>query len=265
MFSQIVPHDQASDLLESIGPDPTSTRGLCSAAKRVSAIFLTALVGFGLISDPFVLVTEASATAVQGSSPISVANSLLLVKSDFPKSWTSSASPNNNSSLPGEAQLASCIGVPRSVLMSNPPSASSPEFDSPDHLLSVDDSVAIYPSSQGATADFNLLANVKTPACLASVWNGPAKATIEKEFGSVSIVGAIKVTRVASKYFAPGGANITMQMRLKSQGVQLNLDLTMVDYVKANKEQMVTLISVVQGFPAAFARQLTTEAVHLIR
>jgi hypothetical protein len=129
----------------------------------------------------------------------------------------------------------------------------------------VDDSVSIYPSAKAATADFNSLANLKTPTCLASALNGPAKATLEKEFGAMSLIGTIGVTRIAAKYFAPGGTNITMLMRLKSHGVQLNFEFTLVVYVRANEEQTVSLISVDAGFPAALAMQLTKDAASLIR
>jgi hypothetical protein len=207
----------------------------------------------------------ATANATQGKTTLALAEKALLVKSDFPKSWTSTKSSNNNSSFPGAAQLARCIGVPESVVTSNPPTAYSPEFDSSNHLLSVDDSVSIYPSAKAASADFSSLANLKTPTCLTSVLNGPAKASLQKELGTASIVGKIVVSRVLATYFAPRGANITMLMRVKSQGVQLDFTLIIVDYVKGNQEQTVTLISVVTGFPAALAKQLTTDAVSLIR
>jgi hypothetical protein len=162
--------------------------------------------------------------------------------------------------MPGAAQIASCIGVPRRVITRNPPNVNSPEFDAPNQLLAVDDTVSIYPSAHAATTDFTSLANPKTPGCLARVVNGSARATIEKSFGAASLVGPIRVTRTASRYFAPGSANFTMTMELKEKGVQLMLTATLVDYVKGNEEQTLTLISVESGFPAALAMQLTQDA-----
>ncbi len=233
-------------------------------AKRVGAKSLVTIVGLGVIATQTIVAGGATAGTVQRQSPIALAKKALLVKTDFPKSWTSSRSSSGNSSFPGATQLAHCIGVPASVVNSNPPSADSPEFDGPGHLLTVDDTVSIYPSAKAASADYDSLANSKTPACLTQVLNGTAKMSLEKEFGA-SIVGSIKVSRVPGAYLAPGGANFTMSMQLKSQGVQLGVDLTIIAYVHANEEQNISLISVGTGFPASLAKQLTTVAARRIK
>jgi len=123
--------------------------GAAGRVKGVGSIGFRALIGLGVISAQFMAVGGATANATQGKTTLALAEKALLVKSDFPKSWTSTKSSNNNSSFPGAAQLARCIGVPESVVTSNPPTAYSPEFDSSNHLLSVDDSVSIYPSAKG--------------------------------------------------------------------------------------------------------------------
>jgi len=96
------------------------------------------------------LLAGTTVAASAHSSPlIGQAKRDLLVLSDLPSGWTSTKSSNNNSSFPGAAQLASCLGVPKSIITNNPPTASSPEFDSKNHLQSVNDSVQIYPSAKG--------------------------------------------------------------------------------------------------------------------
>jgi len=50
-------------------------------------------------------------------------------------------------------------------------------------------------------------------------------------------------------------------MPVTTHGVTLNLELTVVDYVKARKEQTVTFTSVETPFPTSLAQQLTTVAL----
>jgi hypothetical protein len=66
---------------------------------------------------------------------------------------------------PGAAQLARCIGVPISVITSNPPSVSSPNFSSPNGDT-VSDQILIFPSAKAARANFAVGANPRTPKCL---------------------------------------------------------------------------------------------------
>lgn len=263
--NQLIISDERSDIKVSIGGSSIWTRRSRGLVQRVRSIGFRAFISLSLSSVLFVVAGGVAAHATQGNATVATAATKVLVKSDFPKSWTSTKSSNNNSSIPGAAQLATCIGVPASVVTSNPPTAYSPEFDSSNQLQSVDDSVSIYSSTTDANADFNSLANPKTPSCLTSVLNGPAKASLEKELGSVSLVGKIAVTRAPATDFAPRGTNFKMSMRLKSHGVQVDVEMTIVDYVKANVEQTLTLISVVTGFPATLAKQLTTDAVSLIQ
>jgi len=141
------------------------------------------------------------------------------------------------------------------------PSASSPQFVSQDQRYTVQDSVTIYSSSRAARASFDALANPKTPSCLSSVLNGPAKAALEHGFGSGASIGSITVSRAPSRDFAPGNANFMAILSVTEQGVTLPLELIVVDFVKGNEEQTVTFNSVEGSFPIPLAGHLTSLAL----
>jgi hypothetical protein len=207
------------------------------------------------------MVTSTSAGADARPAPsLQHAKKALLVASDFPAGWTSTKASNDNSSFPGATQLARCLGIPTSIVTDNPPTANSDEFDSRDGLQSVSDSVAVYPSAKAAQADHGSLASAKTPSCLTQVLNGPARHALASQFGSGASLGTILVSRSPASEFAPGSANFIAFMPVTTHGVTLNLELSVVDYVKGPTEQTVVMSSVQTPFPAALAFHLTTVA-----
>lgn len=226
---------------------------------RVGVVVLAGALSVSAVTLPAGAVTKIAPPA------INLAQRALLGTSDFPTSWFATRVPSANASLPGVARLSSCIGVPRSVLASKPPRAVSPAFSSANHQLSVLDSVSIYSSAKAASADFNSLANAKTPSCMASILNGPARGTLEKQLGAASLVGTIRVSRSPATMFAPGAANLTLAMSVTSLGARLSFKMTLVAYVRANMEQTMMLISINSKFPAALAKHLSADAVRLIQ
>ncbi len=208
-----------------------------------------------------ILVATPAVASARASSPLDQARQELLVASDLPTGWTSTPSSNNNSSFPGAAQLAKCLGISSSIITHNPPTANSPEFDSQDQLESVSDSVSVYPSAKAARADHAALANAKTPACLTQALNGPAHSSLASEAGPGATVGTILVSRSPASEFAPGSANFTAFIPVTAHGVSLNLELIVVDYVKGRAEQTVDFTSVQNPFPASLAQHLTTVAL----
>jgi hypothetical protein len=227
-------------------------------ADAVTRICFAVCLSGGLAMG--MLAGSADEASAHAAPPIGQAKKALLVLSDMPDGWTSTRSSNNNSSFPGATQLADCLGVPTSVITDNPPTANSPEFASKNQLQTVNDSVSIYPSVKAARTDFASLANVKTPSCLTQVLNGSARPALQSQFGSGVSIGNILVSRSPVREFAPGSANFTAFMPITTHAVTLNLELTVVDYVKAREEQTVTLISVQSPFPSSLARHLTTVA-----
>jgi hypothetical protein len=205
--------------------------------------------------------TAADAAAARASSSLGPARKALLVLSDMPPGWRSAKSSDNNSAFPGAAQLAQCLGVPASVITNSPPTAYSPTFASPDHFESVNDNVSMYRSAKAARADWASLANPKTPSCLTQVLNGSAKSAFDTSFGTGSTVGSVLVSRAPATDFAPGSANFRLFMPITSQGVTLNFELTVVDFVKGREEQTVIFGSVENPFPNSLAQHLTTVAL----
>ena len=185
----------------------------------------------------------------------------LLVLSDMPRGWTSTKSSNGDSSFSGATQLASCIGVPASVITDSPPGASSPDFSSKNQQLMVYDNVSIYPSAKAAQADFSSLASPKTPRCLTAALNGPAKSALETSVGSGTSIGTVVVTRTPAADYAPDSANFTMFLPVTANGSTINLEITVVDFVRGRDEQTVTLTSFDTPFPRSLALHLTYVAV----
>jgi len=205
----------------------------------------------------------ASATNTHSAAELAKSKKALLVLSDLPKGWTSSKSSNNNNSpFPGAAQLASCIGVPTSVIAYNAPSVSSPEFNSKNQLLTAGDSVQVYPSSKAALADFSSLANAKTPSCMTSDLNGSGRSEFDTQIGAGTgtSIGTVTVTRTPESDYAPHTTNFTMYVPVTTKGVTVNLELVFVDFVRGKEEQSVTLIAAESTFPTSLARHLTTVA-----
>jgi len=230
-------------------------RGLISFQRPVFGVCLSGGLAMA------VLAATPGVVLAHPSSPLGQAKRSLLVASDLPAGWTSTKSSNNNSSFPGADQLAGCLGVSTSLITSNPPTANSPEFDSKNQLQSVNDSVSVYPSAKAAHADFASLADSKTPSCLTQVLNGRARSALASQLGSGATLGTVLVSRSTASEFAPGSANFTAFMPITTRGITLNLQLTVIDYVKGRNEQTVVLTSVQSPFPTSLARHLTTVAV----
>ena len=222
---------------------------------------------------PATLLIGASATmlCLLAASPVGAsgnqaaltqAKKSLLVRADLPKGWVSmKSSSSSGPAIPGEAQLAACLKVPTGVIADNPPTANSPEFQSQSKLLIVNDSVSVYRSTKAAKADFSAAGNAKTPACLTSVLNGPAKAALSTEVGgSGATIGTIQVTKAPASDFAPHSASVTAYLPVTVMEHTLNVQLTLVDYVKGTEDQTVTLVSIQQSFPKSLAHHLTTVA-----
>jgi hypothetical protein len=216
------------------------------------------VVGLAMV----VVVVTAGKTAASNApkAEIATAKKALLVQSDMPKGWKSSASSNNNPATPGAAQLAHCIGIPVSEINDMPPTAYSRDFNSADDLQSAYDNVSIFPSAKAARADMAADASAKTPGCLTTNFNGPSKKLLASSFGSGAVVGTIDVTRTPASYYAPHATNLTIYFPVTTQDETLNVESTEVTFVRGREEQTVTLVSVQTPFPTALARRLTTVA-----
>lgn len=231
-------------------------KGSWMRKMRHSGVGLVAAV----LASAVFLLTVSPASAASSRSVPPKAKKALLVRADLPKGWVAVKSGTGGPTIPGVAQLASCLHVPSGVIASNPPSASSPAFRSPNKLLIVNDSVAVYRSAKAARADFSAAGNSKTPGCLTALLNGPAKTALAGGLGSGATIGAVQVVKAPASEFAPHGAGFIAYLPVTEAGQTLNVALTLIEYVKGTETQTVTLISLENPFPKTLAHHLTTLA-----
>jgi len=220
-----------------------------------------AAVSASLIGGVVMAIPTGRAGAASPHSVVQTAAAKsLLVLSDMPSGWTSTKSSNDNSPIPGSAQIAHCLGVPVSHITYNPPMVNSREFDSKNGLLSVDDSVSVFPSAKAARADIKTDEKENSTACLSANFNGPSKAALEKQLGSGVTVGSIKVARNPASYYGPHTTNLTLFLPVTRQGETINITISEVVFVKGQEEQTVTLTSAQVPFPTSLSQRLTALA-----
>jgi hypothetical protein len=202
----------------------------------------------------------AGASSSSGSSKaasLAQARKDLLVLSDLPAGWTSTKNPNanNNSSL-GNKQLAHCIGVSAALIAENPPSVYSPQFQSSDGTLTVADSVAVFPSTKNATAEYGVGSNPKFPSCLTALASGPLKAKLFGKLPKGTTVGMPLVSAVAASALAPGTAGYSLSVPVTAQGVTLNVTVTQLITIKGRLGHQVTFTSAGTPFSLAMEQQI---------
>ena len=224
-------------------------------------------IGTGAAALVSVLSIVGSQVDPAGASPAASraeAAKLLLTLHDMPKGWTTEKGTggSSSSSFPGASQLASCIGVPTSLVNSNPPEADSPYYENKSQSLEVQDTVSVFPSAKAAAADFGALANTKTPGCMTTLMNGTFKAQILASAGKGATVGTISVTKAHLTGFPGGGVGIVMALPITDQGVSINATLTAVYYRKGNLGQQIDFNSYGPAFPVSLAKSLTSTALH---
>jgi hypothetical protein len=183
----------------------------------------------------------------------------LLVLSDLPKGWTSSSSSSGGGgNIPGEAQFAACIDAPESVFNANVPTVYSPEFTSKNQLETASDKVTIRPSATAAQKNVNALSNAKSPNCMANVFNGPARAALQKSFGTGAVMGTVTASRLPATELAPHTANLMLDFPVTDQGTTVTVQLILTAYAKGTLEQSMMLLGIESTFPASLAKHLST-------
>ena len=235
---------------------PEVTRRGLLRATTVSVVVLLALV--------LTLGTQVAGAGASAASSKAQAKKLLLTLSDMPKGWKKEkgSAGGGSSNFPGATQLAGCIGVPASLITSNPPEADSPYYENKSGSLEVQDSVSVFPSAKAAQSDYEALANAKTPACMSTLMNGAFKAQILASAGKGATLGTITVTRADPTGFANGSTGLVMSLPISEQGVSLTAVITTVYYVKGKFGQQIDLNSYGPAFPTSLAQSLTATALH---
>ncbi len=173
----------------------------------------TALIASGLLLASLTIGAGASTASDQAK-----AKKHLLVLSDMPTGWktekgsTGSTSGNGPlSDFPGGQQLASCVGVPLSVLASNPPQATSPYFEDKTGALEVQDSVSVFSSTNNASTEYAAVNNVKLSSCLTATVN---TASFKSQFSTGTpkgtTIGTIAVTAINPAHYGRNTAGFTI-------------------------------------------------------
>ncbi len=204
-----------------------------------------------------------SASAAQSSGLVN-AKKALLVKSDFPSGWTSqgsvTTSGSSTSSFPGENQLAACLGVPQKVVNVNTPSATSPTFQNSGGTQFVQDNVSVFRSTKQANQQYGAISNSKVPACLTSLFQGPAKSELAGAAGSGVTLGKATVTAVSPSALVPHSSGFTVSFTATSQGTSLPSAVTVVTMVRGTLGSQLSLTSVGTPISSSTTRHLASVA-----
>jgi hypothetical protein len=230
-------------------------------AGAILAACLVAGLGAGFLNGP--------AGASTASSREAQAKKALLVRADFPNGWSTakgdhgSTSDSGSATVPGDTQLATCLGVPIGLIDGSAPSASSPEFNQTALTISVDDTVSVFGSAKAAQAMFDTLSNPKAVGCFSAIMQGPGKTAF---IGSAGLpkgetVGTFVVTRPAAGTLAPHAAGFTLTVPIISQSVTVNVKTTIALFIKGNAVQTLTFTALESGFPRALSKHLSEVAV----
>jgi hypothetical protein len=218
---------------------------------------LVALV-LGLAAAP----TWAAGTS--GGNSLTQIKKDLIVRSDFPAGWTSqgsvTTSKGGSQDFPGENQLASCLGVSKSLISMNAPSTTSPSFQSSDSSATVQDNVTAFPKASVAAAVYASFSNQKVPSCMTSLLEGPAKKQLTQAIGQGVTIGAISVTPASAGMLVPNSSGFTIAFPLKSNGVTVHTAVTIVTLVRGKYGSQLTLTSADKPFPTALAHHLLAVA-----
>jgi hypothetical protein len=200
----------------------------------------------------------AAGAVGSGATPAQTAQAkkALLVPSDLPAGWTSSASTTvSGAGFTGAPQLAHCIGVPANLIKVQPPQVNSLQFSDKGGSEQVQNTISIFPSSSYAREEYAAVASHKTPHCLSALFNS----------GTGSGSGAT-VTRVSS----PKGTSAYAIVIAASSGSsasgtsQASSPVTRTETVFFVHGQYGDAISIVtlgsQAVPASLVDHLTSEA-----
>jgi hypothetical protein len=219
------------------------------------------VVGSALITSGLVLGALSGGAGASKASDKAQAKKALLVLSDLPKGWTSTkTAASTGGAFPGASQLASCIGVPSSIITANRPTADSPEFTNQAKSEAVDDSVTVFSSAKEAQAQYTALSSIKTPACMATLMNGTQKTQLQKAAGTGDTVGTITVAKIVPKNFAPHVTGFTVIIPISSQGQTVTVRTTEAFMVKGKVGHELRLTSYQSTFPASASKHLTKVA-----
>jgi hypothetical protein len=205
----------------------------------------------------------AMSAGASTASQKAAAKRTLLAVADMPKGWTrEKGSVSGESGYPGTSQLTNCIGDTSKLITNQPPEVDSPFFQNKAETQEVQDSVAIFSSAAVARAEFDAIANAKTPGCEAIYANGSYKTKLEASTGSGTKVGTITVSARVPGYFGRDTSSFTMSVPVTSQGTTFAVRITSVYFIKGDFGQQITMNSYGTTPDVALLKHLTAVAQH---
>jgi|HubBroStandDraft_1064217.scaffolds.fasta_scaffold315143_1 hypothetical protein len=209
----------------------------------------------------------ASVAAVRGSTSAELAQlkTKLLVKSDFPKGWSTqgkvaTSSGQGSNSFPGMSQLAGCLGISQSILELNEPSVTSPNFVSSSQTQNVQENLGIFPSAKVGNEEEESLGNAKVPTCMDSLLNGPEKSQLQSSFGKGYTVGTVNVAAISPSILIPHSSGFVMSFPVTNQGQTITTSVALIDAFRGKDGVQLMVTSVGSALSSATQKHALTVA-----
>lgn len=223
---------------------------------RMAVVCGLAAVVLGVLAAP----SWAGGTSSGG---LAQAKEDLVVRSDFPSGWSGQGgvtTGDNSSTFPGEDQLASCLGVSVALLNLNAPSVNSPTFQNAQSTDTVQDNVAVFPSSRVGASEYAAISNQRVPSCMGSLLNGADRQQLAQAVGHGMTIGAVTVKPAPPAMLVPHSSGFTIAFPLTTNGVEVPAALTLVSLVRGKYASQLTLTAAGLPFPVALAHHLVATA-----
>jgi hypothetical protein len=227
---------------------------------------LGGVIACGLAAGLFLLAAGAPAGAGTSSS-VAQAKKHLLVLSDLPRGWKVEKGTGGSGGPGGlpqgaAAQVASCIGVPKSVIDDNSPNATGPYYKNKDASLEVQDSVSLFPSPSYARTQLSWVANPKTPGCLAAWLNGPGKSLIQAQAEKGETFENMTAAPLNAKVYGSHVTGFVLNLPVVYKGITVPTEMISVYAIRGRLGQNITYNAYGDSFPTALAKHLDAVALN---
>jgi hypothetical protein len=244
---------------------PTRSRPNRIALGVVAAIFVLALVGAlvatlsgGGNSAPK---HTTQPTVAAPPNAAALASAALLASSDLPSGWTGAGTAAVTHGPAWSAKLARCVGVPASVARATPPKMSSPVFTSADKTAALEESVSVYPTAAQALAEYNAIANSKTPGCIGAVGAAALRSSLQSEAGSAATVGNVIIAPIPPGTLKPHETGIRVTIPITASAGELTINSAEVDFVEGRLFEQLNFNGNGNPFPPLLEVQLLDTAM----
>jgi hypothetical protein len=229
-----------------------------SGSGSVTLVALAGLVVFAWIGT-----AGPAAGASQGSSQYAALKKALFVRSDFPSGWSGpgkvTTSNGGGSSIPGESQLAGCVGLSENLFNLHSPTATSPTFQDKGGTHYVQDNTNTFPSTTVADKEYAAISGPKVPGCLTTVFGAPA-AKQQLESSMNGTIGTVTVTAVNPAVLVRHSAGFVIAFQATVQGIMAPVSITVVSMVRGKTGHQVSFTSVGTAFPPSLEHHLVAVA-----